>query len=163
MAESAAETALDLLVFEVAGVRLGIALSAVREVVRAVFITPLPDAPPAVEGVIDVRGGLVPVYDLRLRFGLPPRRLHPEERLVLAWTGERMVAARCDAVAGTVSVPQSAIEAGDVVHAGTGSIRGVARLDDGLVLVHDLAAFLDDAERVTLANALAAHAERADG
>lgn len=152
---------IELLVFELAGVRYGIDLASVREVARAVLITPLPDAPPVVEGVIDARGTLVPVYDLRLRFGMPPRALHPDERMVLAWTGERLAAFRCDAAGTTAQVETTRVDGSDAVVHGGRQISGVARLPDGLVLIHDLARFLDDAERLTLDDALAALDERA--
>jgi purine-binding chemotaxis protein CheW len=149
---------IELLVFELAGARHAVALSAVREVVRAVFITPLPDAPPVVEGVIDVRGDIVPVYDLRARFGLPPRALDPAEWLILVWTGERPAALRCDAADWLKTVPATAVERGGEVLRGGRRLLGVARLADGLVLIHDLALFLDDAERDLLDAALARHA-----
>jgi purine-binding chemotaxis protein CheW len=155
--------AIELLVFELAGVRYGIDLASVREVARAVFITPLPEAPPVVEGVIDARGTLVPVYDLRLRFGLPPRPLHPDERMVLAWTGARLAAFRCDAAGTTAQVEVMQGDGVDAVVRGGRQVSGVARLPDGLVLIHDLAGFLDDAERLTLDDALAALDERAAG
>jgi purine-binding chemotaxis protein CheW len=150
-----ASDAAELLVFELAGVRCGLGLDTVREVLAAVLITPLPAAPPVVEGIIDVRGEIAPVYDLRLRFGLPSRPLHPDERLVVAWTGERLVALRCDVAERIERVPASRIDTAEAVTRGARTLAGVARLPDGLALIHDLAAFLDDAERDALDDALA--------
>jgi purine-binding chemotaxis protein CheW len=144
-----------LLVFELAGGRYALRMDQVREVVAAVFITPLPSAPPVVEGVVDVRGATVPVYDLRYRFRLPAVRLHPAERMVVAWSGERQVAFRCDAVEWLETVPTESVEEPDRLTSGNGLIIGVARLEDGIVLIHDLPAFLDDAERQALDAALA--------
>ncbi|HSJ06471.1 MAG TPA: chemotaxis protein CheW [Longimicrobiales bacterium] len=148
--------AVDLLAFEVGGARFGIELTAVREVVRAVFITPLPGAPPTVEGIIDVRGTVVPVYDLRTRFGLPIQPLHPDHRLVTAWTGDRLVALHCERTEWLVSVPASAMERTGAVSLGDRRLAGVAKLPDGIILITDLPAFLDDAERTALDAALAA-------
>jgi purine-binding chemotaxis protein CheW len=160
-ASAAPSSAVELLVFELGGVRHGLELATVREVVRAVLVTPLPDAPAVVEGVISARGEVVPVYDLRLRFGMSVRPLHPDERMVLAWTGDRLVAFRCDHADETVSVSHEAVaDATMVRHAGR-TISGIGRLRDGILLIHDLTAFLDDAERLTLAEALAALEERA--
>lgn len=149
---------IELLVFELAGVRYALDLSCVREVVRAVLITPLPEAPSVVEGVIDVRGEIVPVYDMRLRFGHPPRTLHPDDRLIVAWTGERLVALRCDRTDWIEEVQSSAVEAPQFGR--SGRIAGVAKLPDGVVLIHDLAGFLEEAEKLALDEALAAHAAR---
>jgi purine-binding chemotaxis protein CheW len=155
MPEAAHATeAVDLLVLELGGVRYGLDLSAIREVVRAVLITPLPDAPPVVEGVIDVRGAVVPVYDLRARFGLPPRPLHPDEQMVIAWTGDRLVAVRCDHVPDVESVTPDRLDSAVALPGGDRHIAGVARLPGGLVLIHDLATFLEEAEELSLDEAL---------
>jgi purine-binding chemotaxis protein CheW len=148
----------ELLVFELAGNRYALELRAVREVLRAVMIAPLPDAPDVVEGIIDLRGQLIPVFDLRARFGLRPRPLDPSERLVVAWTGSRVVAFRCERTEWVEHVEPSLI-ASDVE--GTGRhIAGIARLPEGLVLIQDLEAFLDEAEAGELDVALDAQAAR---
>lgn len=148
--------AVELLAFEAGGSRFGIELAAVREVLRAVLITPLPGAPPVIEGIIDVRGTVVPVYDLRARFGLPIRPLHPDDRLVTAWTGDRLVALHCERTEWLVSVPAPAMERSGAVSLGDRRVAGLARLPDGIILITDLPAFLDDAEREALDSALAA-------
>jgi purine-binding chemotaxis protein CheW len=145
---------LELLVFELAGVRYALELTSVREVVHAVLISPLPDAPPVIEGVIDVRGELVPVYDLRARFGLPARPLHPDERLVIAWTGERLVAFRCELTEWVEGISPSLIDAPDEVRGAGRHIAGIVRLADGLVLIQNLSEFLDAAEAEALTAAL---------
>ncbi|HSJ23664.1 MAG TPA: chemotaxis protein CheW [Longimicrobiales bacterium] len=146
---------LKLLVFELAGARYAMELASVREVVRAVFITPLPGAPAVVEGVLSVRGELVPVYDLRARFRLPARPLHPDDVIVMAWTGERRVGIRCERAERIVDVAPSAVQAAPAFrHGRDDRIAGVVSLDDGLVLIQDLPAFLDAAEKVALDAAL---------
>lgn len=151
---------LELLVFEVAGVRYALELPSVREVVRAVLISPLPEAPAVIEGIVDIRGELVPVYDLRMRFGLPPRALHPDERLVIAWTGSRLVSFRCERTEWVEHVPRSRIDERDAVPGAGRHIAGVARLADGLVLIQNLAEFLEAAEAESLDVALSARAVR---
>jgi purine-binding chemotaxis protein CheW len=163
MHDETATEAVDLLVFELDDARYALRLDTVREVARAVLITPLPDAPPVVEGVIDVRGSLVPVYDLRTRFGLPPRPLHPDDRLVIAWTGERVVAIRCDRTGWIERAVPRRLEPASRTAASDDVIAGAAQLADGIVLIHDLATFLDDAARLTLDGALAAHSPDARG
>lgn len=163
MEDQTARQELELLVFELAGVRYALPLTAVREVVRAVLIAPLPDAPPVIEGVVDIRGDLVPVYDLRLRFGLPARALHPDERLVVAWTGSRVVSFRCERTEWVEHVALERIDAADALPGSGRHIAGVARLEDGLVLIQNLEAFLDAAETESLDEAMAARAERHTG
>ena len=88
----------EVLRFDLGELRCAVPLTHVREVQRAVAVTPLPGAPPIIEGVIDVRGEIVPVVDVGTRLGLPPRPLRAAQSLVLVWTGERQVAVRVDGV-----------------------------------------------------------------
>jgi purine-binding chemotaxis protein CheW len=160
-----AEGGLDLLVFELGELRLALELTVVREVALAVAITPLPEAPAVVEGIIDVRGEVVPVYDVRRRFGLPASPLHPDQRLVIAWTGERLVALRCDSTGRIESVAAADMDTSSPLRSvqGRRRIAGVARLPDGLALIQDLARFLEDAEHAALEDALSAHASAERG
>lgn len=144
----------DLLVFELAAQRFGVALAAVREVVHAVAITRLPGAPAVVEGAIDVRGRVVPVLDLRSRFGLPRKELTLDEHLILALAGGRLVAIRADRVSWLYEVAAAEVESAAAVTPALQQIAGVAKLPDGLVLIHDLETFLTQAEAAALAGAL---------
>src|SRR5437870_13646015 len=87
---------LEILVFEVGGQRYGLPAAEVREILRAVAIVPLPRAPAIIEGIINIRGTVVPVLDLRTRFRLPAKPVEPADHLVVAWAGERLVAVRVD-------------------------------------------------------------------
>src|SRR5437588_10594891 len=86
----------EILVFEVDGRRYGLPASEVQELLRAVAIVPLPLAGPAVEGVVNLRGRVVPVFDLRVRLGLPARAVAPSDHLIVAQSGGRLVALRVD-------------------------------------------------------------------
>lgn len=151
-----AEKSVELLVFEIGDGRFGIDLGTVQEVVRAVLISPLPGGPPVVEGVIDVRGRIVPVYDLRARFAANPRALHADDLFVLARAGDRLVAVHCERVEWLVTVPPGTVQQAGGVRLGDRSVAGAASLEDGIILITDLATFLDDAECATLDAALAA-------
>jgi purine-binding chemotaxis protein CheW len=140
------EDLIDILVFELAGRRYGLAARAVRELHRAVAVTPLPNAPAVVEGVIDVHGAIVPVYDLRARFGLPRCAVDPSHHLIVAFAGGRTVALRVDRAHELVREALREAPFGG----------GVATLRDGLVVVHDLDRFLSDAEATALDRALEA-------
>ena len=152
---------MEILVFAVEGERYGVWTEDVREVVRAVAVSRLPGAPPIVHGVIGVRGRLVPVLDLRARFGLPRKEVDPAELFVIADAAGRMVAVRADRVEGISWLEEGMMEAPDVGDASSGLVSGAARLGDGMVLVHDLAAFLSAAEAASLDASLAAAAEDA--
>lgn len=146
----------ELVVFEVGPQRLGLASASVREILQAVAITPLPGAPTGVEGVIDLRGTIVPVFDLRARIALPPRPLRITDHLLVCDAGAcGVVIIRADritqirAIADTPELPQVATAADPLV-------RGLARLPDGIVVICDLSAFLTEPDLETLARAMTA-------
>lgn len=150
----------EILVFEVQGQRYGLAVADVREVLRAVSLTPLPRAPAIIEGVIDLRGALVPVLDLRRRFQLPPRPIAHTDHLIVAAAGERRVALRVDQALGLSVIEASAVDEAQAVLPGVEYVAQVAHFPDGLVLIHDLRTFLSAAEAESLAAALAAKDEQ---
>ena len=150
----AAPSAREVLVFEVGGQRYGIPSADVRELVRAVAITPLPDAPAVIEGVVNVRGRVLPVLDLRARFGMPPKPLDPSDHFIVASAGARGVILRVDRATHLAVVDDAAVQAPETLGAGANYVAGVAKLDDGLVLIHDVTTFLSAAEAASLDTAL---------
>lgn len=141
--------------FELAEHRYGLTATAVREIVRAVSIAPLPAAPPIIEGVINVRGTLVPVLDIRKRFGLPSAPVSPGHHLILAKAGERVVALRVDQARELVTVAAADLVPADLTVPGAGMILGLARLPDGVLVVHDIERFLSLDEAKATDRALA--------
>jgi purine-binding chemotaxis protein CheW len=158
--ETTEEMFREFLVFELENQRYGLPLRDVMETVRAVTITPLPQAPSIVEGVINFRGMVVPVFDIRARFGHPPRAMQVQNHLILASAGKRQVALRVDRAMDLVRVRDQDVQEAQTVVPHAPYISGVARLPDGLMLIHDLATFLSEAETETLSQSLSAH-ERA--
>jgi purine-binding chemotaxis protein CheW len=147
---------LELLVFDVGGQRYALPSKVVGEIVRAVTIVPLPKAPSIIEGVIDVRGSVVPVLDIRTRFRLAPKPLEHTDHLVLAWAGPRRVAIRADRAQDLLRFDAARIEDARASLPAAEYVTGVAKLEDGLVLIHDLETFLSRAEDEALDDALAA-------
>lgn len=155
---------LTVLVFEVEGEVYGVAAERVREIVRAVLPTPLPSAPRVIAGVINYRGDPVPLIDVRARFGKPERPLAPEEAFVILQPlteGARKLALRTDRVRELIRVPHASIVPMDETAPRALYAAGTAVLPSGLLLICDVARFLDQAERMTLAGALGALADEA--
>jgi purine-binding chemotaxis protein CheW len=84
--------------------RYALPLAHVREVVRMVAVAPLPDAPPGVVGVINLRGRVIPVISLRARVGLPPKEPSLSDRIVVAEDGGRVFGLLVDGVHGVAAV-----------------------------------------------------------
>ena len=89
-------TGQPVVVFVLDGRRYGLPLARVQRSVRAVAITPLPEAPPIVLGVVDLGGVVIPVIDMRKRFNHPPRDLRLSDHLIVASAGKRTVALLVD-------------------------------------------------------------------
>lgn len=145
-----------MVTFELNGTRFGMLAKAVREVYQSVTITPLPRAPASIEGFIDVRGTIAPVYDLRSRLGLVARPQGPDDHMIMAQADERLVVIRVDRAIDLVRVPADQLEAAALPDPRVAHVAGVARLPDGLVVICDLTAFLSPAESNQLAAALEA-------
>jgi purine-binding chemotaxis protein CheW len=137
-----------VLVFELGGRVHGLFAEDVELVSQAVAITPLPGAPPGVEGVIDVQGDLVPVLDLRARLGLPAREVDPDEHLVVARAGGRRLAIRVDRATALAAVAASELESRAPLPHG---VIAIARLDGHLVPIHDPDTFLTESAWTDLA------------
>jgi len=148
----------DLLIFEQSGQQYAVRSSVVREVLRAFSAVPLPNAPPIVEGILNVRGEIIPLLDMRRRFGLPARPLSVTDHFVIAWEGGRWVALRVDRVLNFERLPvKKTRDAGKYV-SGSELIEAVASGPEGMVLIHDLGRFLASAERDAIGSALSAAA-----
>ncbi len=151
----------SLLVFTLGDARFGLGAMSVREVVRAVAIAPLPKAPAIVEGVINYRGTIVPVLDIRQRFRLAPAPVDPSQHFIVAQAGPRLVALRVDQAAELVSVSETMIHPPAAAVPGTAHVAGIAQLPDGLLVIHDLEGFLALEESKQLERAV--HAQASEG
>ena len=151
----------DYTVFRVGELSLAVPVSLVRRVVLAVEPRPLPGAPPGVRGFVELAGNALPLYDLRQRFGLPPRRLAVSDHFLVVWTGRREVVLWVDAVDGAREVGADAVKPAPDLGAGLagGDFSGVAARADGLVLIQDLERLLTAADDARLTAALRAAAE----
>jgi purine-binding chemotaxis protein CheW len=134
--------------------RYALPLQSIERIVCAAEYTPLPLAPAAVLGAIDVAGDILPVFNLRNRFRLPERPIAPSDQFIIARSARRRVVLAVDAALGVIDEPpqgafDSARIAPDLAH-----IRGILSLADGLVLIQDLERFLSADESVALDSAI---------
>lgn len=140
----------QLVVFTIEAQRYALYLSAVDRIVHAVEVTPLPKAPEIVLGVVNVKGRIVPVINVRRRFRLPDRDLRVSDQIVIARTSTRTVALVVDAVSGVVEFSEKEVVSSGKIAPRIEYVEGVVKLEDGLVLIHDLDQFLSLDEERTL-------------
>ncbi|MEO8701146.1 MAG: chemotaxis protein CheW [Kofleriaceae bacterium] len=140
-----------IVVFEIGTCRLGVEGERVRELVRAVAVTAVPGLPAGVDGVIDVRGTIAPVFDLSTRLGLVPRAIRATDQLLICEAEPQgTVVLRADRIVELRDVPDlAAAVSSDPL------VTGLARLPDGVIVVCDLAAFLSEADASVVAAAIA--------
>jgi purine-binding chemotaxis protein CheW len=143
-----------LVVFSLEHQRYALDLGKVRRAVRVVAITPLPQAPPIVVGIIDLGGEVIPVVSLRVRFRLPPKETRLSDHLVVAHTGRRAVALLVDETNGVIEVSPEDVAKADRIVPGLADIDGAVKLTDGLILIHDLGRLLSLDEEKAIGQAL---------
>jgi purine-binding chemotaxis protein CheW len=145
----------QLVVFTLHEQLYALRLAAVDRIARVAEITALPSAPEIVQGVVNIQGRIVPVISLRRRFGLPDREVALSDHLIFARTSQRAVALLVASVVGVIDCPAQRVTASEAILADSAYVEGVLKLDDGLVLIHDLDTFLSALEDRKLSQALA--------
>lgn len=138
--------------FVVAGEEFGVNILTVQEIIRPVDITRVPHAPDFVKGVINLRGRILPVIDLRTRFGFPAQERTVDMRIVVVEIGGRTVGFMADAVQEVLRVDVSSIESAPELAMGIDAdyLRGVAKLDERLLILLDLERLLSADEEEAL-------------
>lgn len=127
----------------------GIGISDVNQIIRAVEPTPIPGMYGIIEGIINLRGRIIPVVDLRPKFGMPggvaqgaPAR---DSRIVVVNLQGHNIGLYVDAVSEVLAIPSEVVETPDslVLDFDATYLSGIAKLEDRLILLLDLAASLD--------------------
>jgi purine-binding chemotaxis protein CheW len=144
----------QIVVFTLDNLIYALPVNSVLRVIHAIEIRPLPKAPDIIAGIINVKGQIIPVIDIRKRFGFPSRELDTEDQLIIADTGKRQVALLIDKVTEIQHIsPQQYIDAKETIPF-AGYINGVAKIMDELILIYDLEHFLNLDEEDELEQAL---------
>ncbi|MCU0308865.1 MAG: chemotaxis protein CheW [Thermoleophilia bacterium] len=143
-ATETAEGTIQLVVFALADGEYGLPIEHVQEIIRYAPPRPLPEAPPGIEGVIDLRGRIVPVVDLKARFGLPPDR--PEtSRIVVVEVADSVIGVVVDEVAEVLTVGLDRTEPPPPVAAVNAPyLDAVAKVDERLLVIMDVDRLLGD-------------------
>ncbi len=142
----------QLVVFQLGAELYGCEISRVHEIIRLQSVTKVPRAPAFVEGVINLRGKVIPVVDLRRRFGLPTADHTRASRIVVVEIGDQVVGIVVDGVSEVLRVNSAIVEPPSPVVAGIDSeyLHGIAKLTDRLVILLDLDRILAREERRAL-------------
>ncbi|MCA9293151.1 MAG: chemotaxis protein CheW [Phycisphaerales bacterium] len=161
-ATSAAETVdadlLQLVTFVVGAEEFAIPILSVHEINRMMEITRVPHSPPFVEGVINLRGRIVPVVDLRKRFGLPKTERDSNNRIVVVEVASRVIGFTVDRVNEVLRIAPNIVEPAPAMISGvdTEFVQGVGKLDDRLLILLDMDKLFGQSELAAMERATAA-------
>ena len=135
--------------FKLGAEEYGVDIAQVQEINRMVSVTHVPRAPKFMEGVINLRGQLIPIIDLRTRFGMPRAEHTKNTRIVVTEIGAKRVGMVVDSVSEVLRLPVEEIEDAPEMLTGveTEYIRGVGKVEDRLIILLDLARIISLAER----------------
>ena len=138
--------------FSVGDEEYGLELLRVREVIRVREITWLPKAPSFVKGIINLRGDVIPIIDLRDKFGLEPQAHTAATRVIVVEVEGRLMGMVVDSASQVVRIPTDQIDAPPPVLGGLSQefITGVGKLEDKLVILLNADAILTTDEKMAL-------------
>jgi purine-binding chemotaxis protein CheW len=130
----------QLVVFELANELFGVDIAAVESIIKMLPITRVPQSPEFVEGVINLRGKVLPVIDLRLRFGLPAVEVTKSNRIMVITLGGTEVGMIVDGVSEVLSISDEDVEPPPsmVTSVHSSFVVGIAKIDTRLVILLDL-------------------------
>ena len=147
---------LQIVGFRVGSETFGVPIQSVHEIVRMMDITSVPDAPVYIEGVINLRGKIIPVIDLRKRFGEKEIKSSKKNRILVAEIGTKMVGLVVDAASEVLKMPPSDIdpppnvfEEGDLNY-----VTGVGKLNGRLIILVELSKIMQRGELRRLGEAV---------
>jgi purine-binding chemotaxis protein CheW len=142
----------QLVVFTLAKEDYGVDIGTVREIIRMQSITKIPKTPDFVEGLINLRGKVIPVIDLRKRFGLVPGEDDKDMRIVVVDVKGQDIGVIVDAVTEVLRIPADCVEPPASIISSVESeyLLGIAKLSDRLIILLDVRKVLSSSERSQL-------------
>jgi purine-binding chemotaxis protein CheW len=142
----------QLVGFRLAEEEYGIEITKVQEIILPGDITRVPQTPDYVRGLINLRNMVIPIVDLRVRFGFPEAEATDETRIMVVNVRGKTIGIVVDAVSEVLRIAQDQIAPPPPTVAGLGRayLRGLVRLDRGLLILLDIDHLLSDEEAATM-------------
>ncbi|AFH50261.1 Chemotaxis signal transduction protein [Ignavibacterium album JCM 16511] len=140
---------LQLVSFIIGNEEYAVNIFYVKEINRLSHITKVPNAPEFIEGVINLRGRIIPVIDLRIKIGLPKKGFDKDSRIIVIEDEDLLVGFLVDAVKEVIRIPKNIIEEPPeiVTSSKTDFISSVGKLEDRLLILIDLKKILSKNEQ----------------
>lgn len=153
---------MQVVIFALGEIELAIDITDVREIDRLSPVTRLPHVPDYVEGVINLRGQLVPIVDLRTRLGLRQKAASKTARIIVVDIGDRCMGMIVDRVCEVARIPADQIDNSESVLAGLAAeyVAGLAKIEGRVVILLAVQNILGTGSAVAEAPAVSADKER---
>jgi purine-binding chemotaxis protein CheW len=137
---AASDVVLQLVSFKIGGEEFGVDILQVQEINRMLDVTRVPNAPEYIDGVINLRGKVIPIINLRRRFGMERKERDKNTRIVVVELTGKVVGFVVDAVHEVLRVPRSVTEPPPTLIGGVKAeyITAVGKLEDRLLILLDL-------------------------
>lgn len=131
---------LQVVTFFLGKEEFAIGLTDLQEIERVLTITPLPNVHPSILGVMNLRGKIVPVVDLRVKLGIPAGPLSKESRIMIVNLGEKLCGLAVDSVKEVLKIDETAVQPRPILPLNINEdvVTGVMNLDTRLILLLDL-------------------------
>ena len=149
----ASDVLLHLVTFDLMGEEFGVPILDVREIILMSDVTPVPNAPNFVEGVINLRGQIIPIVDLRKRFNLEQRGDVEKSRIVVVEVANSVLGLIVDGDSEVLRIPSDFVKpAPALIAGGIGAeyIRGIAYYQERMIILIDLHKVFNAEEMNTL-------------
>lgn len=135
------------LTFAVAGEDYGVVISVVTEIVGMQRIMGIPDVPSYIKGVINLRGKVIPLMDVRIRFGMPEKEYDERTVVIVLDVGDAPMGLIVDRVSEVVEIPKDRIDRKGFSSGDAKSVvAGLGRIDERVAIILDEALLVSDAE-----------------
>ncbi len=151
----ASDSEIQLVMFSVSGEKYAIDIMKAKEIIKPVKVTPLPDVPEFIKGVINLRGMLLPVISLKERLGIMTENIEelgPEARIILVAMEKVVVGIFVDSVEEIIRVQLKDIQAPPRIAKGIGSeyLQGICRMEEEALVMLDLNKILSSSEKIMM-------------
>jgi purine-binding chemotaxis protein CheW len=153
---SGSDELLQLVRFNIGDEDFGVDILKVQEINRMLEVTRVPNAPTYIDGVINLRGKVIPIVNLRERFHMPRKERDKQTRIIIVELSGKTVGFLVDGVNEVLRIPKSVTEPPPSLTTGTETeyITGVGKLDDQLLLLLDLEKVLNNTDHELVMNAM---------
>lgn len=135
--------------FNLANEEYAIEITKIKEIILVEGITSVPQMPDYIEGIINLRGNVIPVLDLRKRFGMKNTALNDDTRIVVSRMSEKIIGLIVDSVSQVMKIPNNDIQPPPDTIAGLAGeyLTGVGKVDERMIMLLDIDKVLSEDEK----------------